>query len=131
MVPAVPSLMSCSTIRELTSSLQIFHSGSFDIVAEDISSRCAIHRKKLEDLSQLISVWQFDFKPVMMTAPRSFVTIGFSVQLPVSLNKFNFLSASCTNNVFVTRMAGSSASLSPSSTRTHQIPSQLAMYVLT
>ena len=41
------------------------------------------NRNKLEDLSPLISIWQFDFKPVMMTAPRSFVTIGFSVKLPV------------------------------------------------
>ena len=46
--------------------------------------RC-VCRRRLEDLSPLISVWQFDFKPVMMTAPRSFVTIGFSVKLPVCL----------------------------------------------
>ena len=46
--------------------------------------RC-VCRRRLEDLSPLISIWQFDFKPVMMTAPRSFVTIGFSVKLPVCL----------------------------------------------
>lgn len=50
--------------------------------------RC-VCRRRLEDLSPLISVWQFDFKPVMMTAPRSFVTIGFSVKLPVCPDRFS------------------------------------------
>ena len=38
--------------------------------------------EQLEVLSNLISIWQFDFKGVMMTAPRSFVTIGYSARLP-------------------------------------------------
>jgi hypothetical protein len=39
-------------------------------------------RRKIEQMSPSIAVWQFDFQPVMMTAPRSFCTIGFSVRLP-------------------------------------------------
>ena len=27
-------------------------------------------------------MWQFDFAPVLFTAPRSFVTIGFGLALP-------------------------------------------------
>ena len=77
--------MSCS-INRTSASASALHTraGAGLIVSIGSYAMCFGHRRKLEDLSPLISVWQFDFKPVMMTAPRSFVTIGFSVKLPVS-----------------------------------------------
>ena len=38
--------------------------------------------KLLEQMSPIISIWQFDYQSVLLTAPRSFVTLGASVALP-------------------------------------------------
>jgi hypothetical protein len=60
---------------------------------------CCVDRRKLEDISPLVSVWQFDFEPVMMTAPRTFVTVGFSVKLPVRDSEQRLASASTSDQL--------------------------------